>query len=76
MKFVQFLHRFIWFQFFLCDLEFPRPGCPCPQAETAWGGATAAGPYYVLGIIGTVPRAYDILRSTMEWKGEKIEIKE
>jgi hypothetical protein len=36
----------------------------------------AAGPYYLLGIIGTVPRAYDILRSTMEWKGEKIEIKE
>jgi hypothetical protein len=27
-----------------------------------------AGPYYPLGTIGTVPRAYYILRPTKEWK--------
>jgi hypothetical protein len=32
------------------------------------------GSYYPLGIIGTVPRAYDILGPTKEWKGEKIKI--
>jgi hypothetical protein len=31
-----------------------------------------AGPYYPLGTIGTVPKAYDILEPTKEWKGEKI----
>jgi hypothetical protein len=34
-----------------------------------------AGPYYPLGTIGTVPRAYGILRPTKEKKGEKIKIK-
>jgi hypothetical protein len=33
--------------------------------------SSAAGPYYPLGIIGTVPKAYDILRPTKEWEGEK-----
>jgi hypothetical protein len=32
----------------------------------------SAGPYYPLGIIGTVPRAYDFLGLTKEWKGEKL----
>jgi hypothetical protein len=29
------------------------------------------GLYYSLGTIGTVPRAYDILGPTKDWKGEK-----
>jgi hypothetical protein len=29
------------------------------------------GPYYPLGIIGTVPRAYDIFRAYEEMDGEK-----
>jgi hypothetical protein len=31
-------------------------------------------PCYPLGSIGTVPRAYDILGPTKEWKGEQIKI--
>jgi hypothetical protein len=31
-----------------------------------------AGQYYPLGTIGTVPRAYDILGPTKEWKKMKI----
>jgi hypothetical protein len=36
---------------------------------------TTVGPYYPLGTIDTVPRAYDILGPTKEWKREKIKIK-
>jgi hypothetical protein len=31
-------------------------------------------PYYPLGTIFTVPRAYDILGPTKEWKGEQIKV--
>jgi hypothetical protein len=33
------------------------------------------GPYYPLGTIDTIPRAYDILGPTKKWKGEQIKIK-
>jgi hypothetical protein len=33
------------------------------------------GPYYPLGTIGTVPRAYDIFRAYEGMEGRKIEIK-
>jgi hypothetical protein len=35
----------------------------------------ATGPYYPLGTIGTVPRAYDMFRAHEGIRGRKIKIK-
>jgi hypothetical protein len=41
------------------------------ESSRAESTVMTSDPYCPLGTIGTVPRAYDILWPTKEWKGDK-----